>query len=71
MVLKEGCTGLEGPDDFRLREGNNDDGERWGGERILGVLRKQGIIDAVVVCSRWFALFPLHIVLTFYLLCSL
>ncbi|KAJ7502947.1 ribosomal protein S5 domain 2-type protein [Mycena galericulata] len=54
MVLKAGRTGLSGPDDFEVRESSSDDGERWGGEKILAVLRKQGVIDAVVVVSRWY-----------------
>ncbi|KAJ7782715.1 ribosomal protein S5 domain 2-type protein [Mycena metata] len=54
MVLKAGCTGLSGPDDFEVREGSADDGERWGGEKILTVMRKQGVIDAVVIVSRWY-----------------
>jgi len=28
MVLKAGCTGLGGPDDFEVREGSADDGKR-------------------------------------------
>ncbi|KAJ7125086.1 ribosomal protein S5 domain 2-type protein [Mycena epipterygia] len=54
MVLKAGCTGLGGPDDFEVREGSADDGERWGGEKILAAMRKQGVIDAAVVVSRWY-----------------
>ncbi|KAJ7350468.1 ribosomal protein S5 domain 2-type protein [Mycena albidolilacea] len=54
MVLKGGRTGLGGPDDFEVREGSADDGERWGGEKILTAMRKQGVIDAVVVVSRWY-----------------
>jgi putative IMPACT (imprinted ancient) family translation regulator len=76
MVLKAGCTGLGGPDDFTVREDSADDGkysslhrgfndtsasfscsfegERWGGEKILTVMRKQGVIDAAVVVSRWY-----------------
>ncbi|KAJ6593516.1 ribosomal protein S5 domain 2-like protein [Mycena capillaripes] len=54
MVLKAGCTGLGGPDDFELREGSADDGERYGGEKILTVMRKQGVIDAAIVVSRWY-----------------
>ncbi|KAJ6497706.1 ribosomal protein S5 domain 2-type protein [Mycena sanguinolenta] len=53
MVLKDGCTGLS-PDDFEVREGSADDGERWGGEKILAAMRKQGVIDAAIVVSRWY-----------------
>ncbi|KAJ7209730.1 ribosomal protein S5 domain 2-type protein [Mycena pura] len=54
MVLKDGCSGLGGPDDFEVREGSADDGERWGGEKILAAMRKQGVMDAVVIVSRWY-----------------
>lgn len=53
-MLKHGRTGLSGrDDDFELNQGSKDDGERWGGERILRVMQSQGVIDAVVVVSRW------------------
>src|SRR5258708_2694493 len=54
MVPKKGKTGLDGPDDFEVMCGQDDDGETYGAGRILGVLEKQGIVDAVAVCSRWF-----------------
>ncbi|KAJ7244148.1 ribosomal protein S5 domain 2-type protein [Mycena haematopus] len=54
MVLKDGCTGLGGPEDFEVREGSADDGERWGGEKILTIMRTQGVIDAAIVVSRWY-----------------
>ncbi|CAK5281838.1 unnamed protein product [Mycena citricolor] len=54
MVVKQGSTGLGGPEDFEVREGSSDDGERWGGEKILGLMRKQGVLDAVVIVSRWY-----------------
>ncbi|KAF7351158.1 Ribosomal protein S5 domain 2-like protein [Mycena sanguinolenta] len=76
MVLKDGRTGLGGPDDFEVREGSADDGERHilserfnntaaflaheiqgersGGEKILAAMRKQGVIDAAIVVSRWY-----------------
>ncbi|KAK7057545.1 ribosomal protein S5 domain 2-like protein [Favolaschia claudopus] len=54
MVLKAGRSGLGGPDDFEVRESSADDGERWAGEKILTIMRKQGVIDAVVVVSRWY-----------------
>ena len=56
MVLKDGKTGLAGPDDFELRSGNEDDGEKYGGGRILKVMQAEGCIDAVVIVSRWCAL---------------
>lgn len=36
----------------RLQEGSDDDDERWGGDRILKVLRDRGGIDVLVVCCR-------------------
>ena len=55
MVLKEGKTGLGGPDDFKLESGCDDDGEQWAGGKLLKVMEGQAIIDAVVVVSRWCA----------------
>lgn len=53
MVLKQGKTGLGGPDDFELKSGNEDDGEKYSSGKILKVMQAEGIIDAVVVVSRW------------------
>ncbi|KZT69636.1 ribosomal protein S5 domain 2-like protein [Daedalea quercina L-15889] len=54
MVLKPGKTGLGGPDDFELRTGSVDDGEQHAGGRVLKVLQDEGVLDAVVVVSRWY-----------------
>ncbi|KAF8314516.1 ribosomal protein S5 domain 2-like protein [Clavulina sp. PMI_390] len=54
MSLKAGRDGLKGPDDFELRTGMDDDGEKYGGARILKVMEAEGVLDAVVVCSRWY-----------------
>ena len=54
MVLKPGSTGLNGPDDFELKCGYDDDGEKWAGNRVLKVMQNLAIIDAVVIVSRWF-----------------
>ena len=53
MVLKAGKTGLAGPDDFQVESGCEDDGERYGGGKILKIMQSEGIIDAVLVVSRW------------------
>lgn len=53
MVLIPGRTGLGGPDDFQVRQGNEDDGEKYGSGRILKVMQAEGVIDAVIVVSRW------------------
>lgn len=52
--LKRGRTGLSGPDDFSLQEDKEDDGERWGGDRVLKVARDEGASDVLVVVSRWY-----------------
>lgn len=52
--LKRGRTGLGGPDDFSLQEDREDDGERWGGDRVLRVAREEGASDVLVVVSRWY-----------------
>ncbi|KAF8515458.1 hypothetical protein JB92DRAFT_3082865 [Gautieria morchelliformis] len=54
MALKAGCTGLNGPDDFEVKAGSEDDGEKYGGGRILKVMQREGVLDAVVIVSRWF-----------------
>ena len=53
MVLKPGKTGLGGPDDFEVKQGNEDDGEKYGSGRILKMMQAEGVIDAVIVVSRW------------------
>lgn len=58
MVLKPERTGLAGEDDFEVRQGNEDDGEKWGSMRILKVMQAEGVIDAVVVVSRWYVTSP-------------
>jgi putative IMPACT (imprinted ancient) family translation regulator len=54
MVLKAGRTGLGGPDDFELVTGYDDGGEQWAGSKVLKVMQIEGVIDAVVIVSRWF-----------------
>lgn len=53
MSLKPRCSGLGGPDDFALTQGSQDDGETGGGRAILRVMEKEGVLDAVVIVSRW------------------
>lgn len=67
MVLKPGRTGLSGPEDFELQSGYKDDGERWGGGKILNVMEGLGVLDAVIIVSRWYVeeLFTLGRILTF------
>jgi hypothetical protein len=54
MVLKQGQTGLKGPEDFQLIQGSKDDGENWAGGKVLKVMQNLAIIDAVVIVSRWY-----------------
>ncbi|KAG2153278.1 ribosomal protein S5 domain 2-type protein [Suillus clintonianus] len=54
MMLKHGKTGLGGPDDFEVITGYNDDGEQWAGSKVLRVVQNEGVLDAVVIVSRWF-----------------
>lgn len=53
MALKQKQSGLGGPDDFEVRNGSEDDGEQWAGERVLKVMKAEAVIDAVLVVSRW------------------
>ncbi|KAH9855931.1 ribosomal protein S5 domain 2-like protein [Lenzites betulinus] len=54
MVLSTGKTGLGGPDDFEVVSAYDDDGEKYAGGRIQKVMQAEGVIDAVVVVSRWY-----------------
>lgn len=42
--------------------GSEDDGEKYGGGRILKIMQREGVLDAVVVVSRWSVLIRLVIV---------
>ncbi|KAJ3019770.1 hypothetical protein HKX48_001786 [Thoreauomyces humboldtii] len=54
LCLKPNRSGLNGPDDFHIVSGSDDDGERYGGSTILRVLEKYGCVDVCVVVSRWY-----------------
>ena len=53
MTLKSGMTGLGGEDDFEVVSAYDDDGEKWAGGRVLNIMKQAGVMDAVVVVSRW------------------
>jgi putative IMPACT (imprinted ancient) family translation regulator len=53
MTVKKGATGLGGPDDFEIQTGFDDDGEKWGGSRILKVMQNMAVIDAVIIVTRY------------------
>lgn len=57
VSLRAGRDGLRGPEDFELRTGADDDGEKYGAAKILKVMETEGVVDAVVVCSRWWVPF--------------
>ena len=54
MQLKPGRNGLGGPSDFGTAEGHDDDGETWGSEKIMRVIREMGASDVLVIVSRWY-----------------
>ncbi|EPQ55105.1 ribosomal protein S5 domain 2-like protein [Gloeophyllum trabeum ATCC 11539] len=54
MTLKEGKLGLDGPDDFEVQGGWEDDGEKYGGQRVLKVMQQEGVLDVIVIVSRWY-----------------
>ncbi|AAW41885.2 expressed protein [Cryptococcus deneoformans JEC21] len=54
LCLKEGKNGTEGEEAFQLVECFSDDGEKFGGERVLKVLREQNAVDVLSVCCRWY-----------------
>lgn len=54
LELKRGRNGLGGPNDFGLEERSDDDGERWGGDKILKVMKEMGAVDLLVIVSRWY-----------------
>jgi len=54
MTLKPGMTGLGGEDDFEVVSAYDDDGEKWAGGRVLNIMKQTGVMDAVVIVSRWF-----------------
>ena len=53
--MKKGKSGLgeRGEDDFEVVGGSKNDGEDGGGKRIVQIMEKEGVLDAVVVVSRW------------------
>jgi hypothetical protein len=54
LALKRGRSGLNGPEDFGLEEGLEDDGERYGAKAIEKVIKQLGATDVLVVVSRWY-----------------
>ena len=54
MQLKPGRTGLGGPSDFGTEQGQEDDGEQWGSDKVMRVVRELGASDVLVIVSRWY-----------------
>ncbi|WVN86748.1 uncharacterized protein L203_101920 [Cryptococcus depauperatus CBS 7841] len=54
LCLKDGKNGTEGEDAYNLVESFDDNGEKFGGERILKVLREKSAVDVLSVCCRWY-----------------
>lgn len=54
LELKRGRNGLGGPNDYGIEEGHEDDGEKWGGEKVLRAMKEMGAVDLLVVVSRWY-----------------
>lgn len=57
MALKRDRDGLGGEDDFEVQSHSDDDGEAGGGKRVLQTMQREGVLDAVVIVSRWCAFF--------------
>lgn len=65
LCLKEGADGTKGEHDYQasppsmaklmrqLLESLLDDGEKFGGDRVLRVLKEQRAVDVLTVCCRW------------------
>lgn len=53
MAPKPGMTGLGGEDEFEVVSAYDDDGEKWAGGRVLNIMKQTGVMDALVVVSRW------------------
>ncbi|WVQ71819.1 hypothetical protein IAR50_001361 [Cryptococcus sp. DSM 104548] len=54
VCLRDGKNGTEGEDAYQLIESFDDDGEKFGGERILKVLNEHHAVDVLSVCVRWY-----------------
>lgn len=54
LALKIGRTGLNGPDDYGLEEGAEDDGEKYGAQKITRAIKQLGATDVLVIVSRWY-----------------
>ncbi|GAA5892838.1 hypothetical protein JCM6882_000592 [Rhodosporidiobolus microsporus] len=52
VAPKPGKSGLESEEDWAVRDGGEDDGEKDGGSTIREVLRREGAVDVMVVVSR-------------------
>lgn len=53
-VLKVGRDGSRGWIDWGTWEDADDDGEKWGSQKIQKVIRDEGVEDVLVFVSRWY-----------------
>lgn len=53
LVLKRGGD-VTKAEDYEPKQLANDDGEKYGSDRLLRVLKEEGASDVLVVCSRWY-----------------
>ncbi|GAA5820884.1 hypothetical protein JCM11251_001862 [Rhodosporidiobolus azoricus] len=52
VAPKVGKSGLESEEDWTVRDGGDDDGEKDGASTVRDVLRREGQVDVMVVVSR-------------------
>lgn len=54
MQTKPGRDGLGGEDDWVVKYGSDDDGEKNGGNTIRKAIEEAGGVDVVVIVSRYY-----------------
>lgn len=54
LIPKAGKDGSGSEMDWMLKSGQDDDGEKWSGEKIVKVMESESKVDVCVVVSRWF-----------------
>lgn len=52
MTLKVGKNGLGGEEDWTVKTGGDDDGEKGGSREIHNAIQKEAAVDVAVVVSR-------------------
>jgi putative IMPACT (imprinted ancient) family translation regulator len=54
ISTKPGKDGAASVDDWQVKSGWDDDGEKGGAGKVMQVLEREGALDVAVVCSRWY-----------------